>query len=681
MFAALHDRIFHNLRSPRFYFIKTSTMTAKNKKAKTSGIPPSPVLFNVFFFFLMLVLPLVFFPTAQDASLVPRMMVLSFFVLCYTAYLYAFHRETAFTPGLLKNPVLIFGGLYLLMLILSVAGALNKVEGLSDITKTGLTLIVIVYAAQLFAVTPGWFARIANMAVIAAFIAILIGFYQFFTMVPGNDEVHLANGRDIITVVKGLMGNKNEYASYLMLLLPFTMYAAVSGKGNRRAAAFTATVMIFIMLVIVAARATWVGVVLSGIVISVITVIYSKKLELSGRHVKTMVIVASSVVIILAAGVLEGGKFTHSKYIEKLGSIIRPEADNNHFRLGMWKITAEMAMDHPVTGVGAGNWQIAIPEYYSRIGLKDKEVNWISPHNDYLWILAEKGVPGVGLYLCMIMAAIWLFIRILRSNFEKERVKQALFIMAGLIGYLVVACFDFPYQRIDHQVIFAILVAGLITLSSTSVAAKQVNVNRQLFFVPVLLFLLFGTVYGYQALKVETHIKKSIALRNAGKMAEALDEVDAARTPWRSLDAPGSPVDYYAGLIHAMMNDNSAAIHSYASAHAFHPNHVALLNNLGKSYYNIGYYGLAEHYYLKALQIVPGFKEARVNLSTLYYTKGKYRDSYDMLKGIRGGGRIPEVKQNRRALEKLLGYPTDSVKVRKHKDKNHKKDPKKKRGA
>lgn len=656
-------------------------MAAKTKNAKTPGHQGTGFHFNIFFIFAVIILPLVFFQTAQDASLVPRMMVLAIFLLGFTGYIYLFPQKTTLNRSLLKNPVMIIGGLYLMVSVFSLAAALNISEALFDIVKTGLTLLIIVYAAYLFSVTPGWFAKLSNLAVIAALIALLIGVYQFFTQVTGHQETHLANGRDVINVVKGLMGNKNEYASYLMLLLPFTMYAAVSGKGNRRAAAVAATVMIFIMLVIVAARATWVGVVLSGFVISVITVIYSKKLELSGRNVKTMVIVASSVVIILAAGMLEGGKFTRSKYIEKLGSIIRPEADNNHFRLGMWKITAEMAMDHPVTGVGAGNWQIAIPEYYSRIGLKDKEVNWISPHNDYLWILAEKGVPGIGLYLCMIMAAIWLFIRILRSNFEKERAKQALFIMAGLIGYLVVACFDFPYQRIDHQVIFAILVAGLITLSSTSAAAKQVNVNRQLFFVPVLLFLLFGTVYGYQALKVETHIKKSIALRNAGKMAEALDEVDAARTPWRSLDAPGSPVDYYAGLIHATMNDNRAAILSYTSAHSVHPNHVALLNNLGKSYYNIGYYGLAEHYYLKALQIVPGFKEARVNLSTLYYTKGKYRDSYDMLKGIRGGGRIPEVKQNRRALEKLLGYPTDSVKVRKHKDKNHKKDHKKKRGA
>ncbi|MFZ4522036.1 MAG: O-antigen ligase family protein [Bacteroidales bacterium] len=656
-------------------------MAAKSKNVKAGGTPFSENLFNLFFIFIIIILPIVYFQRAQDASLMPRLMVLSVFLLGYTSYIYAFHRHSIINLNLVKQPVLILGALYLFISVISLAPALNRSEGLFDITKTGLTLLMVMYAAQLFSVTPGWYARLSNLAVIAALIALLIGVYQFFTRVPGHQEEHLANGRDIINVVKGLMGNKNEYASYLMLLLPFTMYGTVSGKGNWRLAAVTATVLVFIMLILVSTRATWVGIFISGFVITVIAIINHKKLEFNGRKVKIIVIVASSVVILLAAGLLEGGKFTHSKYMEKLGSIIRPEADNNHFRLDMWKITAEMAMDHPVTGVGAGNWQIAIPEYYPRIGLKDKEVNWISPHNDYLWILAEKGFPGLVLYLCLIMAAIWLFIRLLHSNPEKERLRQALFILAGLIGYLTVACFDFPYQRIDHQVIFAILVGGLIALSKPSIPASQENAKRHFFFIPVLLFLGFGTVYGFQALKVETHIKKSTALRNSGNMAASLAEVDAARTPWRNLDASGSPVDYYAGLAHAAMNDNKAAIQSYTTALSVHPNHVALLSNLGKSYYAIGYYGLAEHYYLRALQIVPGFKEARVNLSTLYYVKARYKESYDMLKGIKGGGRIPEVKQNRRALEKLLGYPADSLKVKKHKDKNHKKDHKKKRGV
>jgi Flp pilus assembly protein TadD len=88
---------------------------------------------------------------------------------------------------------------------------------------------------------------------------------------------------------------------------------------------------------------------------------------------------------------------------------------------------------------------------------------------------------------------------------------------------------------------------------------------------------------------------------------------------------------------------------------------------------------MAKHYYKKALEIVPGYKEAKVNLSTLYYMQGKYKKSYKMLNGVRGAKKTPEIKQNRKALEKLLGYPADSLKSVKQKEKKNKKNKKNKK--
>ncbi|MEI6435452.1 MAG: O-antigen ligase family protein [Bacteroidota bacterium] len=657
-------------------------MAAKNKNAKTQWIHNAGIQCNFFFIFLVMFLPLVYFQTAQDASLTPRMMALSVFLLAYTIYLYTFPRGTSFAFDILKNPVTLFGGLYLLMSLLSLAFAFSRSEGLFDITKTGLTLLVIFYAAYLFSVTPGWFDKLANLAVLASLVALILGFYQFFKLVPGNEQEQLSDGREIINVVKGLMGNKNEYASYLALLLTLTSFTAFFGKGNWQRYALATTVLALIMLIFVATRAAWLAIFMAAAAISVIVLIFHEKLGISSRQKKILMIVFSTVVVLGVAGAIEGGRFTHNKYLEKLGSIVRPEAGNNHFRLKIWKITAEMFMNHPVTGVGAGNWQIAIPEYYGTIGLKDKEVNWISPHNDYLWILSEKGIIGLGLYLGMILAAVWLFFRILRSQAEKEVKRQAVFLFAGLIGYLTVACFDFPYQRIDHQIIFALFLAGMIALHQRQYPGKPLSVNRNFFFIPVILFLGFGVFYNIQALKVETHIKKAGALMDAGQFPEALAEIENARTSMRSLDAKGSPVDYYAGMVYDKMNNNEAALNSYLAALAVHPNHIALLNNLGRCYYTAGYYGLAEHYYLKALHIVPGYKETRVNLSTLYYKKGEYQRSLDMLSGIRGGKKSPDIKRNINALHRILGTPEISpAKEKKKLEKQLKKAQKKKSGS
>ncbi len=656
-------------------------MAAKNKNVKPSGTAETGIRFNIFFIFLFVILPLVYFQTAQDSTLMPRLLVLALFLAGFTLYLYISDRKTTPDKTFLKDPVLMLGGGYLLWSAISLAFSFNPAEGSFDIVKTGLTLLLVVYAARLFAATPGWYTKLSEIIIVSSFIALIIGFYQYISLVAGNSSGKLPDGREIIYAVKGLMGHKNEFASSLMLMLPFAIYTVFTRKGIWQLLAAISSVFITLLLILLATRAVWVCLFIGGFCIGMIMLFNQKGLELQKHTVKKILLAGSIIIVLLSAGIIEGGRFTHNSLLEKMGSVVRPSQDNNHFRLDIWKITTELAINHPVTGVGPGNWQIAIPAYYDKINLRGKDVNWISPHNDFLWILSEKGIVGLLLYLGMIAMTVLYFFRTLRSKAALNEKRIALALFAGFTSYLVVACFDFPYQRIDHQVMFAILIAGLIGLNHSIPAAKPAMANRHLFFIPVVIFLIFSVVYGNQALNLETRIKKAIALSNAGNQNEALSAIKEAHTPLRSLDAKGTPAAYYAGMIYAAMNNQPEAITSYEAALAEHPNHIAALNNLGKSYYAEKNYALAEQYYLKALKIVPGYKEARVNLSTLYYVKGDYKQSYEMLKGIKGGKRIPEIRRNREALEKLLNIPADSAKIKKHKDKMHKKNKRKNKGV
>jgi O-antigen ligase len=658
-------------------------MAAKNKKANKAEISGTEIPFRVFFIFLIILLPLIYFQTAQDASLVPRMMALTLFLLGYSIYHFFVKKTPPPNGHFFNNPVMILGGLYLMTSVLSLMFSLNKSEGLFDIAKTGLTLILIIYMVYLFSSTPSWFEKLSELVLIASLIAVLIGFYQYFTLVAGNSEKFLPDGREIIYAVSGLMGHKNAYASSMLLMLPFTAYVAFTRTGWWRSGSLISIVLTLIMLIVLATRAVWVGLFVSGFMVYILVLLFRNDLGISKSRVKIMLFTGLVLFALIGAGVFEGGRYTQSPLLKKMGSVVRPAESNNHFRIGIWKITAKMALDHPVTGVGPGNWQIIIPEYYHKIGIKDKEVNWIAPHNDFLWIWSEKGFFGLFLYLGMIGLTVYYFFRVLGSKLEVKYKRMALTLFAGLSGYLAVAFFDFPYQRIDHQVMFALFLGGMIALFHRLQPGKPAQFRKIYIAVPILLFLVFSAVYCYEGLKVETHIKKTLALIQTGNQTAALSEIDQARTPWKSMDAKGSPVDYYAGMAWLSGNNNPAALASYKSALLYHPNHVATLSNLGKCYYAVGYNGMAEHYYRKALDIVPGYKEARVNLSTLYYTQGKYKKSYKMLKGIRGGRKTPEIVQNRQALEKLLGYPADSVKSLKHKgkkDKKNKKNRKRKTG-
>ena len=184
---------------------------------------------------------------------------------------------------------------------------------------------------------------------------------------------------------------------------------------------------------------------------------------------------------------------------------------------------------------------------------------------------------------------------------------------------------------------------------------------------------------------MEMQVKKAISLISKGKQQEAIAGINSAENAFRNLDAMGSPLRYYSGLAYSNLNDHQEAIPNFLIALQQHPKHVALLSNTGLSYLKTGDTAQAIQYFNKALQIVPDYKEARVNLATIFYLEGDYTKSLEMLKAVKNKRKQPEIKQNIRALNKLLGIAEDSLveakkqlKIEKHKI--HKKDKNKLKG-
>ncbi len=612
--------------------------------------------------------------------LMPRLLAVSIFLTLFSATVFFAKKKSLTDFSIFRNPVFILLALYLVVVIASSFFALNTREGYFDIVRTIVFFVLVFYWVQLSLSTPAWFDVISKMVIISSLIAAAVGFYQYFGQVLGGSENTLADGRELLYVVDGLMAHKNFFASSLMLMLPFLIWGVWKLREKWRIAAIGTTALVFILIIIVATRAVWVAIIVSFIVVSVILLVYNRHFQISKKNIRNFAIIASVSILIVFTFIAVGGRISKNAYLEKLASVVRPAERNNHFRLDIWNITLDMAKDHPVTGVGAGNWQIMVPEYYNKIKLKGKEVNWQTPHNDFLWILSEKGFPGLLLYLgVMAMLAFFVF-RIITGNGVQEKKIMAVLLFAGLMAYLGNSFFDFPYQRIDHQLYLSIFIAGIVGIYHQQKPAKQLAFSKTIFGVCLTIFLLFGVVYSYAALQLEIHSKKAMFLHKSGKDDLALNEIKLAETPFRSLDAMGSPLEYYSGLSYSSLNKHQEAIPYFLKAIELHPNHIALLNNIGLAYYKTGNNELAKKYYLDALKIVPDYKEALVNLSSIYYFEKNYNKSLEMLEDVKGKKKLPEIKKNINALNKILGIPADSLdKAKKHKDKQTKKAEKAKK--
>src|SRR5690606_23594410 len=128
-------------------------------------------------------------------------------------------------------------------------------------------------------------------------------------------------------------------------------------------------------------------------------------------------------------------------------------------RLKLWDNSLKMINDNPVLGVGAGNWKIHFPVYglkNTRVTAEVGSMSFVRPHNDFLWIASEMGIPA---FLLFISTIIWLVISGLKAISRNQNTALNLVVISTLMGLVITSMADFPMERQNHLVVFALAAA------------------------------------------------------------------------------------------------------------------------------------------------------------------------------------------------------------------------------
>jgi len=274
--------------------------------------------------------------------------------------------------------------------------------------------------------------------------------------------------------------------------------------------------------------------------------------------------------------------------------------------------------------------------YIQGLDLKKDQLNWVRPHNDFIWVLTEKGIFGLVLFLSLFATVFWFILNIVKSNHPIKDKIFALFLFFGLTSYLVISFFDFPYERINQQVYVALMMASLAALAFRKDVKLTISKSYYLgFFAATLLILLFAIIFSFQAWQQENHLRKARVALNQKNWKVMLDEAKLAKTPFKTLDAEAIPVDWFIGLAYFSLDDTENAIVHYEKAKSANPVMISLLNNLGQAYFKKKDYANAEANYLAALKILPTYREALFNLSSVYYFQNEFQKALDALLKIK----------------------------------------------
>lgn len=136
-----------------------------------------------------------------------------------------------------------------------------------------------------------------------------------------------------------------------------------------------------------------------------------------------------------------------SPYLETARGVVNYEEGSGRGRLIQYRNTLRMALDHPLLGVGPGNWPVVYPEYAQRRdpSLSRDEPGTTSnpwPSSDWVAFVATYGLPAFALLVLALLgiaAGGW---RRLRTARDAEEGFGALALLAMLAGVAVVGAFD-----------------------------------------------------------------------------------------------------------------------------------------------------------------------------------------------------------------------------------------------
>ena len=593
----------------------------KNKIKKTN----SKIVDKLYFSFFLL-LPLIYSDKVIDPVLIPRQLYLTAFV-CILGFIVLFQiskkeLNNDFSFLKLTLPLLLF--VFLLINSLSLFKATSIADGIYVLSKFTIEILFFIISTYLIIQNKLTIHGLIKAIAFFCIVSIAIALYQAVTLDSS------ASFRYNIYQITSTYANKNLFSSLLFLTFPFVIGGILISK-KWKVTSIILLCSIIALLMLIQTRA----VLLASFLFFLVFVIFQKGHLLKGHFQKVILpLIISLGIIGVVLFYLKGSSY----YSNLIDSRSLPE------RLLVWNNSFQMAKENILLGVGAGNWQFQFPKYglekFNDVFMDNASLTYQRPHNDFLWVLCETGIFGLITYVSVFIVALFYSIKLLRNTIKPNAEDKFLLygFFATIAGYAFISFFDFPLERIEHQILFYLILSIVVAKyycslekAKTSTNSFNSSVLTLMIFVPVV----FSFVVSTNRFSGEFHTRKIYECQSKGDWNQLISEADNSVNPFYVADPTSIPINWYKGVALYTSGNLKEAQTCFEKAKLIHPYNVHILNNLASCYETEGKHKEAEEMYMKALLISPRFDEARLNLSAVYFNKKEYEKAFDTIDKVK----------------------------------------------
>lgn len=628
-------------------------MTKKKNEKIKPRTKQSGVFLNVYAGFIFLFLPFFYLSNVIDYTLMPRLLALSLFLLFFGVFFLRQDNLNDYESSVFRNPLVLLLGLFVLVTLFSMFFSVNVKEGFFDLAKFLMFSFLVIIGAFVFKQDERWRVVLAKCATVSAMVAGIIGFVQYFLFVHSSPFEFLPDGRPIIYKVDGVMSHKNLFSLSLFMLMPWIGYGIYTFRKGWRLLAIFALTCLLILVILLKTRAVWSGLLVSSALVFLLVFLFfrnqyfSKQMKL-GVYIVAFILLSSVFLI-----VYKGINNSENQYIRQFVSMVDMKSGLNINRLKSWSLTVDMIRDNYSTGVGAGNWQINAPRYYPGRFSDNEELNWIRPHNDFLWVFAEKGISGILIFISIFAIALYFLLIVFKRGTGEDKFLSLLLIW-GIFGYMVASLFDFPYERPWHLAALSIFLSASIVMYHRVNPAKPLLIHRTFVLVSFLAIMVPVIVFSFSAVRQEALVKMSLEEAKTGNWTSVLTHATQAESSFKNLDPWANPVKSYIGKAQEELGDLPAALAAYEEAYRLCPTKLKVITNLARIYEKTGNYNKAETMLDEGLKIIPNHTNLLKQKCDIYYAMGNYQKAIETYKLVPGWQQDSLILRNMEILKTML---------------------------
>lgn len=460
--------------------------------------------------------------------------------------------------------------------------------------------------------------------------------------------------------------NRNFFAEFAVCVLPFSIFLLTQEKKTKWILALTVSIAFNLTaLMMTGTRSALLGIMLLVAVLSSVIFLHWNQLEASKwGSGKRLAVPALLISIAFGLGLIPTnnaqviGEYGRENAIDRAFSRTISMAKSTEYTEGsfsiralMWKATGRMIEAHPLTGVGAGAWEVHAPLYQNAGSQLETD---FYAHNEILQLFAEYGLVG-WLFLLSLIGYLVLAALKTWTNQTVEAKREAplrAFTLASLLVLLLVSNAGFPWRLATTGAMFALSLA-ILAASDSRLKLWQARGDNWLIdwrrnytqwtlwtiaFVMVIALYITQQAAASES-KLVRAIKLALTISKSGQPNHP--QWNRARADMLELMRDGIAINPHYRKLTPMAADELAswgdwenAVWIWESILASRPNVVAIIANISRGYLQIGDYQTSLYYLERAAKLQPTAPAVRSLQVILLTRMEKYPEAAQIIREL-----------------------------------------------